>query len=181
MPRDPSGNEYKIYFANPISNWFGFFSSSLQLETPKFNVTYNGKTALHPIQIGDNYAYKFFYLRGTADQKWYVMLNFQVDKSHMTSKQGDEEIYGIPLDAMGPNQNIQTHSNNYITLEFLPSIVLSDKENLIILNFDKLQKISQLNDPIVSYLDMNTLVKDIGKDSVNGAVSWSIWDSIFGN
>ena len=109
------------------------------------------------------------------------MLNFQVDKSHMTSKQGDEEIYGIPLDAMGPNQNIQTHSNNYITLEFLPSIVLSDKENLIILNFDKLQKISQLNDPIVSYLDMNTLVKDIGKDSVNGAVSWSIWDSIFGN
>lgn len=109
------------------------------------------------------------------------MLNFQVDKQQTTSKQGNEEIYDIPLDAMGPNQNIQTNSNNYITLEFLPSIVLSGTENLITLNFDKLKKIDQLNDPIVLYLQMNTLVKDIGKESVNGAVSWSIWDSVVGN
>jgi hypothetical protein len=109
------------------------------------------------------------------------MLNFQLNKVQQDSKQGNETIYGIPLDAMGPNQNIQTNSNNYITLEFLPSIVLSDAKDDLTLNFDKLVEIDQLNDPIVSYLQMNTLVKDMGKESVNGAVSWSIWDSIFGN
>ena len=183
VPRDPNGNEYKIYFANPISNWswFGLYSETIQFETPKFNVLYKGNTALRPIKIGDNYAYKFFYLRSTADQKWYVMLNFQINKNHQDSKQGNGEIYGIPLDAMGPNQNIETNSNNYITLEFLPSIVVpSDaKDDDLILDFQKLQNIDESKDTIVSYLQTNTLVKDMGKESVNGA-SLSIWESFFG-
>ena len=110
-----SGISYEIFFVNPISNVVGYFSESLQFETPKFKVKYQpalipapgsglnrlgrvpgrqivpapgpglnrlsrppgrqivpSPAVIKPIKIGDNYAYKFFYLESSSQKKWYV-------------------------------------------------------------------------------------------------------------
>jgi len=134
-----------------------------------------GPAVIKPIKIGDNYAYKFFYLESLSQKKWYVMLNIQVNKNQETSKSINGMIYGIPTQGMGANQNIKTvHNNNDIVLEFTPFIVLKDTQDEIVLNFDKFEK--QINKIHLDYLQSDTFKKDILKETWNDTVTFNVMD-----
>jgi len=185
---DEKGTPYLRFYANPISDGPGY-SNLLQLETAKFKAVTSNRPDLgentRPIKIGNNYAFKFFYLKTAISEKWYVILNFQVMKNWFwgNSKQDAKnlEMFGIDPNAMwlDPNakDNISNNpGNNNVTLRFQAKYVKTETKDQLELNDGQLIKISDpWKDPIVKYLRMETF----GLDALKAEGNQLMFDGIF--
>jgi hypothetical protein len=182
FPKDANGVPYKIYYANPISDFVGY-STILQLETAKFNAVTTKNPVLdkkRAIKIGDNFAFKFFYF---SSGKWYVMLNMQVMKNWFWSKHDAKnmEIFEMKPDAMWFDPNVQNNisnkpDNNSVVLRFNSQFVKGETSDQLEIDPQELVKIPDpWKDPIVSYLQFETFGKEVLKEETNNI----IYDSFF--